>query len=383
MNIVLLTNILTPYRKAFFNEMYRQCVADGQSDFRVICMAAGESDRKWRYEDLRQKYTFLLKNKTIRLFHYDIHFCKGVEEMLLAANPDVIIVSGSYMLKPAWTAVKCAKEHGIKVLFWSESHLSESRGYRKALVEIREKIRERFYKKFDGFLYPGTKAKEFIEKYAKEGVSYYNIPNLINNRAFDIRGAKYSKAILRDKYGIAQGKYIFLSPIRLSKEKGMTQFLELLAKAKEYKRCQVAIAGEGELKDEIIDKAKLLDIDLVMLGYREQSEMIELYRCADCFLLPSFADPNPLTCIEALWNGLPLLVSEHVGNHPEVVKQGQNGFVFSYAREDEAAHIIDSLIMSDGEFRYDAANISYDIATKNFELKDRTGRLIKELKSSL
>lgn len=380
MNIVLLTNILTPYRKAFFDEVYNQCVADGQSDFRVICMAAGESDRQWKYEDLREKYTFLLKGSSIRVKNYDIHFCQDVEEMLMAANPDVIIVSGSYMLPPAWEAVRIAKKHCIKVLFWSESHLDESRGYKSVTKKIRERIRNKFYKKFDGFMYPGQKAKEFIEKYANPQAQLINIPNLIDNRVFDIANTVYSKAILRDKYMIDQSKYVFFAPIRLTKVKGMLEFLELLAKADEKYKCQLVIAGEGELKLEIESKAREYGINLILVGYRCEEEMVELYRCADCFLLPSFADPNPLTCIEAIWNGLPLLVSEHVGNHPEIVQEGKNGYVFSYKHQSSAINLIDELINSSTTFRRDAADLSYDIAHDKFDIEKRTHQFIDELK---
>ena len=381
MNIVLLTNILTPYRKAFFDEVYKQCVADGQSDFRVICMAAGESDRQWRFEDLREKYTFLLKGNSLRIKNYDIHFCQDVEEMIMAGNPDIIIVSGSYMLPPAWEAVKIAKKNGIKVLFWSESHLEESRGYKSATKKLREKIRNKFYKKFDGFMYPGQKAKEFIEKYADSKVALINIPNLIDNRVFDIANTVYSKAILRDKYTIDQCKYVFFSPIRLTHVKGMLEFLDLLSKADDKDKCQLVIAGEGELKEEIELKAKGYGIDLMMVGYRCEAEMVELYRCADCFLLPSLADPNPLTCIEAIWNGLPLLVSDHVGNHPEVVREGKNGHVFSYKRQVEAINLIDEMINSGTAFKRDAADLSYDIAHEEFDIEKRTKQFINELRS--
>jgi glycosyltransferase involved in cell wall biosynthesis len=56
--------------------------------------------------------------------------------------------------------------------------------------------------------------------------------------------------------------------------------------------------------------------------------MLTLYAQADGFCLPSLSDPNPLSVIEALWAGLPLLLSTKVGNHPECLEQGKNGFAF-------------------------------------------------------
>jgi glycosyltransferase involved in cell wall biosynthesis len=50
---------------------------------------------------------------------------------------------------------------------------------------------------------------------------------------------------------------------------------------------------------------------------------------ADIFCLPSFSDPCPLVINEALCAGLPLLISDHCGNHYESVKNGINGIVFN------------------------------------------------------
>ena len=40
-------------------------------------------------------------------------------------------------------------------------------------------------------------------------------------------------------------------------------------------------------------------------------------------ILPSLSDPNPLSCIEACWSANPLIVSEHVGNNPEIITEGR------------------------------------------------------------
>ena len=57
--------------------------------------------------------------------------------------------------------------------------------------------------------------------------------------------------------------------------------------------------------------------------------MCELYNTANVLLLPSFSDPSPLTLVEALFFHMPVLCSEHCGNHFEVVESGVNGYTFS------------------------------------------------------
>lgn len=49
---------------------------------------------------------------------------------------------------------------------------------------IREMVRKKFYKKYDGFWYAGELSKEFIMKYAIKDAKYCFVPNLIDERVY-------------------------------------------------------------------------------------------------------------------------------------------------------------------------------------------------------
>ncbi|MFT4142864.1 MAG: glycosyltransferase, partial [Mobilitalea sp.] len=122
---------------------------------------------------------------------------------------------------------------------------------------------------------------------------------------------------------------------------------------------------------------------LRFLGYQSQQNTVNYYALADCFLLPSLSDPNPLSCLEALWAGLPLMVSEHVGNYPEVVVSGQNGYVFSYEEPLKAVGMLDILITSDQEWKTHASEVSVRIAEETFNPEKAVGNLVKEMVNEL
>lgn len=94
--------------------------------------------------------------------------------------------------------------------------------------------------------------------------------------------------------------------------------------------------------------------------------------------MPSLSDPNPLTCIEALWSGLPLLVSNHVGNYPEVVKEDKNGFVFNYDKRDELYNILDSILLKNEEWYKEAKEYSYNLACHNYNASDVALKIINK-----
>ena len=83
-------------------------------------------------------------------------------------------------------------------------------------------------------------------------------------------------------------------------------------------------------------------------------------------MLPSLSDPNPLTCIEALWSGLPLFISKHCGNYPEVIKTAVNGYAFDYAEEKQTIENLSKLLSADSLWKENARNMSISIAEKNY-----------------
>jgi glycosyltransferase involved in cell wall biosynthesis len=123
---------------------------------------------------------------------------------------------------------------------------------------------------------------------------------------------------------------MLLIAARLAPEKGLLQFLSSLEHIDPALREKlvVCIAGTGPLLPELQQWTATRSVAVWLLGHQSESEMVELYAQADGFCLPSISDPNPLSVIEAIWAGLPLLLSSRVGNHPECLQDGKNGFLF-------------------------------------------------------
>ena len=74
-----------------------------------------------------------------------------------------------------------------------------------------------------------------------------------------------------------------------------------------------------------------------------EAEILDLLSLADGFILPSLGDPYPLAVIEAAFAGLPLLLSDRVGCHPDALLPGENGLLFD-------PHDLDSIQRCLGEF---------------------------------
>lgn len=379
MNVVLVSNILTPYRKIFYDKLY-EIFKENDINFNVIVMADTEPNRKWKYDDYKSNYTKKLKSKSITLKGIYIHINTDIEKTLTNINPDIIIAGSSYLSPTIWRLISLKSRYKYKLYYWNESHLYEKRDYNKVIFKIREDMRKFIFKKFDGFWYAGEYAKELIQKYCKEDKEMIFVPNLIENTKF-YKANEFSedeKNKIKNKLNIERNKFIFICPARLSEVKGIDKFIEKYKGCRNKNNATILIAGEGELKERIEEMIRRYNLDIRLLGYKNEDEMIELYAIADCFLLPSLSDPNPLTCIEALWSGLPLLVSNHVGNSPETIIKGINGYVFNY-NEDNFLNIIENMIDSSQEWISNAKINSLKIAKNTYDCEKEVKRIVNQL----
>lgn len=382
MKIAIFTNILNPYRYTFFNRCSQFACEQGD-EFRVYAMTDTKSDRTWKYDDFKTEYTRLLKSRTIHIrgIAY-LHFNSGLKKELKEYMPDVVVMAGSYLQPTVIELTRLQKKYHYKMFFWSESHFKEQRNYRKFVLKIREKIRKRVLSRMDGFWYPGERAKEFVDYYRREDAVLVQVPNTVENDFWGERIEIPEQENVKKAFGVTQNQKIIFSPARLSREKGILEFCDVLTGIEKDRYCWL-IAGDGDLKEQIAKKIKELNLNVTLLGNKNPEEIRRLYHQADLFLLPSISDPNPLTCIEALWCGLPLFLSEHVGNVNEVVKTGMNGFEFSYSRLEEAAELFGEALEKDSAWYQAAGRYSLLLACEKFDQDKIARRTLSALKAAV
>ena len=378
--IVLITNILTPYRATFYSQYFNACKKYGIK-FHVLCMAETEPERNWHYSEYSSSFTTLMKGKTFNVFGIMTHYNPQTLEYIKKLSPDILLMAGSYMFLSNWIAIFRKSTLNCPIIYWNESHKNSIRTYNKLSLKIREIIRKIILKRIDGFWYGGKMSLDFVKDYASQNAKFYFMPNLIENTLYETvaQTTEEERNQIKQSLQIESDKVVFICPARLTFVKGIHTFMDLLYKASNKNKCTILIPGDGDMENQLKEKAKELALDIRFLGYKEQSEMIHLYKAADIFLMPSLSDPNPLTCIEALWCGLPLLISTHVGNYPEVIKEGLNGFVFDYNNPKEAIQKIEKTISQPQIWRNSAKIISNEIAQSTYNPKTVIDNSIEQL----
>jgi glycogen(starch) synthase len=114
----------------------------------------------------------------------------------------------------------------------------------------------------------------------------------------------------------ADGEKIILFLGRITLQKGPDYFLYAAKKVLELDpRVKFIIAGSGDMMPFIVEKAAELGISKKVLftGFLSGAAVDRVYRMADLYVMPSVSEPFGITPLEAMRNGVPVLISKQSG----------------------------------------------------------------------
>lgn len=121
------------------------------------------------------------------------------------------------------------------------------------------------------------------------------------------------KAELRKAISVPEDATLLFSVGELNENKNHKVVLNALSLIKE-KNIHYVIAGEGSMQEYLTSLARQLKLEdnFHLLGYRK--DVKSLYKIADYFVHPSFREGLPVSVMEAIAAGLPIIASNIRGN---------------------------------------------------------------------
>src|SRR5260221_1955821 len=154
---------------------------------------------------------------------------------------------------------------------------------------------------------------------------------------------------IRRTLGLPEDVPLALHVNRLSEEKRNDVLLDAVAKMKEPGH--VALVGTGPAEMELRAQAERLRINdrVSFLGYVRDADLFALRRSSELFVIPSEADLQSLSTMEAMACGLPIIAADAYAL-PELVHHEENGFLFEPGNSDELANQLD-LLLHDADLR--------------------------------
>ena len=275
-------------------------------------------------------YIFIIKNKN--LFKGRIISINQIEWALpflypIKSNPVVITIHGF---------------HGVSAFLKRKENITF---YGRIKIFIYSHLERFVINKVDKVIIVSQERYNFYtSKYPNNYKKFIFIPPFIDNNKFFCR---QDKEFLREKYGLLKDDIVLLYIGRIVKEKNIdlvVKSFKNLNKVKNSKNLKLLLVGNGIFKEKIetiINNEKIENVFLI----NEMSHNLipEIINCANIFILVSSFEGTPISVLEALSCGIPVVASK-VGELPKLIFNGVNGYLINNFSELELINAINYII---------------------------------------
>lgn len=300
-----------------------------------------------------------------QLFIYTKFMIKYIFTLLVNRNLEIVHIHsasyGSFMRKQF--VLNIAKLLGRKVIF--HIHGAEFELFYNKSSNFMKNLITNTLNKADIVLVLSRQWKETISKIS----SNKNIVIL------------YNPTVIKELKHIPSDITRFLFMGRIEKRKGVYEIIESCKCLSD--NVFISLYGDGNIAEfeKLIEEAKL-ENKIKIKGWISGEQKDEVYYNSDVLLLPSFNEGLPMSILEAMAYGLPI-ISTPVGGIAEAVEEGVNGFLVPPGDANTLAEKI-NLIANDKGLREKMGQESYRIAKEKFDinvtikqLEEIYGELIK------
>lgn len=200
------------------------------------------------------------------------------------------------------------------------------------------------------------------------------IPNGINLKDYENLP---KKGEFRKKYAISENEKIILYLGRIHKIKGIDLLLDAFSKISEdFDDVKLVIVGpdDGYLK-KIEKKVNLIENGkILIIGPLYDKNKLEAYIDADVYVLPSIYETFPMTVLESLACGTPVIITDRCGIS-DIIKNNEIGFVVDYERNSLINSLI-QILKFNGPKNIES-NININFLQDHFNLVDSIKKLEK------
>jgi len=181
----------------------------------------------------------------------------------------------------------------------------------------------------------------------------------------EIADEKEVMLALRNKETSKTLKVLFLS--RIVRSKGIYEAINAFHIVREETNASIRmlVAGDGpelpKVKN-LTQKARLTDIHF--LGYVTGERKKATYLEADIFIFPTYSEGLPISVLEAMYFGLPV-ITRPVGGIKDFFEHGKHGYFTESKEPSEFAKYLE-LLLSDTQKRLDMSRYNHEYAKRHF-----------------
>ncbi len=327
--IILITNIPTPYRIPFFNELNRQ-LENRDLKLKIVFGGPGYTRRKWKINLSECRFDYVLLPSR-RISYSDperiIFTYSGLLRVISNEKPCVIITNAfSFATMKIWWQSFLKRRPFI---IWSgaigDSYRPDSflRKFQRMLIIKRAK----------GFIAYGSRAKEYLMSLGAEEDKIEISINTVDTEFFANEAANY-----RENFISGDDKKRLLYIGDLSVRKNVLKVLKIVnSLIKLRSDIMLDVVGDGGIRAELERYAQDNNLTrfVTFHGFRQKHEIPKFLGQSKCFLFQTDFDIWGLVLVEAMAGGCPCIASIHAGSTYDLIKEGITGFAMDFSETEK------------------------------------------------
>ncbi|QEF99473.1 Alpha-D-kanosaminyltransferase [Stieleria maiorica] len=334
MKLAFLTTHPIQYQVPVFRHLAAEDGVQFTAVFCTIPTAAQQGaefgvDFQWDIPLLEGYRYHVLENvsKSPGLMHFNGCDTPGVTKYFFDQGFDAVVING-WVVKSCLQAARACKRLGISCIVRGEANHLRPRAWWKRLIHRRLM---RFY---DAYCPIGKASAAFYRQLGVPDERMFLAPYCIENDRIAATSPRDGDSIAaaRRRFEIHPDQCCFLFCGKLIEKKQPVGLLKAIALANQQgAQFQVLVVGDGAQRDQCERLAREENLPVRFPGFLNQSEIGQAYSAADALVLPSDnGETWGLVVNEAFAAGLPALVSDQVGCHPDLIHEGETGWVHPF-----------------------------------------------------
>jgi glycosyltransferase involved in cell wall biosynthesis len=312
--VAFLTNILAPYRVPIFDQV--------AAEFDVTVILSGEESNRGEWRGVPQSnhrfevrraagftFSWTKMDRSAPLDTRYLHVNPGLLVDLLRVRPDAIVtdemgfrtlvalIYGSLFRRPIWG-------------WWGGTPHTE-----RGIGQVRRIVRRWLAPRVQRWFSYGQTSTEYLASLGVTPDRVVELQNCVPEQAYTVPRAPAF---------VVDPRPVLLCVARLVPGKGVDLLLHAAARLQaEGKVFSLVLVGDGPERGALEETARSLGVQhLRFEPSRSPAEVSAVYRSADVLVFPTLDDVWGLVVNEALWSGLPALVSVYAGCARELVPPG-------------------------------------------------------------
>ncbi len=275
------------------------------------------------------KYKFLKNHSIKSAFPPKGLLNLGIIPEIFKNKYDALLVS-TYPPTTNKIAILIAKLSGTPIILKEEIDFLNRppKGIKGFIKNILFKI---VLKRLDAFLYTYTLNADFYRYYGVPEEKLFFHPCSVNNEFFqkEYKRLKKVKEDTKKRLGIPKKNKVILFLAKLISIKRPKDLLRAYENMPNKDNISLLFVGEGserECLERYAKEKKLKNVEFY--GYKKEEQIPDFYSIADIYVLPSEEDRSPKALNEAMNFSLPIITTDKVATARDLIKEGQNGFIF-------------------------------------------------------